>query len=267
MINPSDIRIIHNYEVTSQYGGMSYEGNVVYLRHLVDGYDETAFDIIDKMFESLIRDNRNVVINAYSRDLLDSDAKIDSWDNLLKQQYQYVALCRDYWLDNTYHYLIDVRHMGTVLCEVANPSCLLLGKYNNVKYNDIDAILNIGVSNPAEMLQEHPFVHGISCFVNEKNNQVLLLYRFAPKFEYVRAIYDIKSETVHLTFNDTEADYLKFENEVTNIKNSIDYRRLSLNRELDLFTNAKTAVLAETAIHKERIIRDFEEYLKPIKEI
>lgn len=267
MINPKDIRILHNYEVNIQYGSLSYAGHIVYLRHPIDGYDKKSFDELDETFKKLIDSKKNVSVVSHSVEILDAKDKIMRWNVCLQQQYQYVALCRNYWLDGTRHYLVDVSHLGTVLCEKAIPSCLLLGTHNRIEYTVINNILNVGVRNPVEMLQEHPLIHSISCFVNDKIKQVLLLYRFAPKFEYVRAIYDMESKTVQFTFNDTEADYLQFESEVASIKDSVDYRRLSLVRELDLFSVAKDAVLAESSKNKELFLRDFEEYLKPIIEI
>lgn len=267
MINPKDIRILHNYEVTIQYGAMSYAGNVVYLRHPVDGYDEKSFDELDKTFRELIDGNKNMSVVSHNAELLDTKDKIMRWDVCLQKQHQYVAYCRKYWFDDTHRISVDIRLLGTLLCEKVTPTNRLLGDNEYIDYEGVNIIFNVGLKNKFEMLQEHPHVHGIFCYVNEKTNQLYLLYRFAPKSQFVKVIYNNEVNTIQLTFSETQNAYSIFESEVESLKSGEDFRRLCLYQDKALFENAKQASLRESSKHNEQIFRDFEKYLSPIFEI
>lgn len=268
----NDIRILHDYTVNAHYGPLTVEGHVVYIRHLTDTYDETSFDDLDKALSLSIAKMRYVELRDHNAERLDTVEKVSAWDSRLKTELQYVAAYWYQWTDTNHkiHYMwmqsqiVYASVFSKCKADVATFhlfSCIL--PYGKA---ELDQLMNLYAQNPAEMFQNHPLVHSVTCYIDKAANTLLCYYRYVPSNVIVKAVYNLVDGSVSITCATTSIEYNQMEQEYSALKQMPNICYIGLNNQNKDFVNARDAILLELNSSKEPVMRDFASHLFVMQE-
>lgn len=268
----NDIRILHDFKVMVSYGPASFEGHVVYIRHLTDTYNEQSFDELDEGLKLSISNMRYVEFVEHTAELLDTTEKVDAWNERLKKNFQYVASFWNQWTDTNHfmHYMWISRQIvyASVFSECpANVATFhLLGCIVPYSKEKIDKLIAIQEQNPAEMFQNHPLAHSVTCFIDKSTNDLLCYYRHSPTNTIVRATYNLTDKSKSIAKATTNEEYIKFETEYGGLKLNKNIWYIGLNNQTKCFIEARDAILSEISQSDDAVLKEFAEYLSVMQE-
>lgn len=268
----NDIRILHDFKVMVTYGPASFEGHVVYIRHLTDTYNEQSFDELDEALKLSISNMRYVKLVEHRAERLDATEKVDAWDARLKSNLQYVASFWNQWTD-TNHYMYYMWMCRQIVyasvfsdCKADVATFHLLGCIVPYAKDQLDRLMELQKKNPAEMFQNHPLVHSVTCFIDRSVNTLLCFYRHLPSNIIVKATYNISDNGINIVKASTNEEYTRMEAEYTGLKHNNNIWYIGLNNQTDKFIKAKEAILEELNIKDDRVMKEFASYLCVMQE-
>lgn len=267
-----DIRILHNFKIKVNYGSTSFEGHVVYIRHLTDTYNEQSFDELDEALKLSISNMRYVEFVEHSAECLDTTEKVDAWDARLKKELQYVASFWNQWTD-TSHYMFYMWMCRQIVyasvfsdCRADVATFHLLGCIVPYAKDQLDQLMALQEQNPAEMFQNHPLVHSVTCFIDKSSNIILCYYRHAPSNTIVRATYGISDRCTNVFKATNDEERIELNAEYSGLKQNENIWYIGLNNQTQCFIDARNAILSEISRSDNAVLKEFAEYLSVMQE-
>ena len=173
-----------------------------------------------------------------------TDEDLKKWDNCLLSYKQLTANYR-FSFGHPLYYLIGGVCYATILVpkHLQLDPFINIGDYRYLNFQGADKVYNAIYYNPLLLLQQHPYIHGINCYREEKDMScVYFLYHHIKDSEQVRAIVDVKAGRVKeilYCINAQDLDKINAEIYDFNHCNHPKFVNLRLNNEKDLFTSAK----------------------------
>ena len=284
-------RILHEYEIADATN--QHFASIVYIREFnKDNSNSSLSDTVDATMEAMITAKCNVQRHNTPRQIW-YEEEVEELNKRLREEYQLKA------------YFTFFAEAGTgkdmEYSRVTIHTTILVREQADIPFfNNVGASLQ--VTNPAVIaftyfyhapspvftLQEHPLVHGIVCYKDAKNSDLLyMLYRHdANPLETIMAIVDINKGTVQLLLgtNSSQLDDITLLSPAFHSQNDYAplYRysyekviggyciptRIILNKERDKFQKAQSIVLSELLKSDNGITysHDMETYLKMMVE-
>ena len=266
-INPYHKRIFHEYEITDAYG--LHFASIVYVRELNPNNNNAALcDGVDAVMESVITNNCKVRLHKQAR-MITSQEEVEELNKRLREEYQLKAyftfFSESQGVGKDMEYSRVTIH-ATILIREKTDVCYFdnVGYSQQVTYQDVMAFtIFYHAPSPIYTLQEHPLVHGIVCYKEATDPDILyLLYRHNDNpVESILATVDVKQCKVDFlqgTDLKEQAEILTLSQAFVSQNNYAPiYRytysksasgycvptRIILNRERDKFKKAKDEVL------------------------
>lgn len=266
-VNPNYIRIFHEYEIADATD--QHFASIVYVRELNPNNDNAALcDGVDAVMERVITNNCKVRLHKQAR-IITLQEEVEDLNKRLHEEYQLKAYFTFFsesqgvgkdmeYSRVTIHATILVRNEADI-CYFDN-----VGYSQQVTYQDVMAFTFFyHAPSPVYTLQEHPLVHGIVCYKEATNPDILyLLYRHNENpVESILATVDVKQGKIDLllgTDPKEQAEIMSLSQAFVSQNNYAPlYRytysksasgycvpiRIILNRERDKFKKAKKMVL------------------------
>lgn len=268
----NDIRILHDYTVNVHYGPLAVEGHVVYIRHLTDTYDETSFDDLDNALSLSIANMRYVELLNHNAERLDTIDKVAAWDNRLKTELQYVAAFWNQWTDTNHYMNYRWMHRQIVYasvfskCKADVATFHLLGCIVPYEKAKLDQLMYLYAQNSAEMFQNHPLVHSVTCYIDKSAKALLCYYRYVPSNVIIKAVYSLIDGSVSIARATSAVEYNQMEQEYNALKQKPNICYIGLNNQNKDFVNARDAILVELNNSKDPVMKDFASYLCVMQE-
>lgn len=267
-----DIRIIHDFKVMVTYGLNSFEGHVVYIRHLTETYNEQSFDELDEALKLSISNMWYVEFVNHNAERLDTTEKIDAWDERLKKNLQYVASFWNQWTDTNhilyYKWMCRQIVYASVFsnCPADVATFHLLGCIVPYAEDQLDRMIALQEQNPAEMFQNHPLVHSVTCFIDRSANVLLCYYRHVPSYTIVKATYNLSNGSTNIFKAVSDDVYNELNAEYNGLNKNKNIWYIGLNNQTQCFIDARNAILSEISKNDDVVLQEFAEYLSVMQE-
>lgn len=261
-------RILHEYEIADKTN--QHFASIVYIREFnKNNAISSLCDDVDAMMEAMITAKCNVR-NRHLPKLVVMLEEVQELDKRLREEYQLKAYFTFYSETgdgkNMEYSRVTIHTTILVKNEMDVPYFNNLGFAQQVAYPAVEAFtIYYHAPSPVYTLQEHPLVHGIVCYKEATNSNILyFLYRHNnnPEESILATVDLVENKTVFLIGTDSDekdvilslsqafisqnnyAPLYKYRYE----KSAIGYcvpTRIVLNRELENFTRAKNIVMKE----------------------
>lgn len=269
VINTNYIRVFHEYEIAD--AARQHFASIVYVRELnSNNNNSTLCDGVDVVMERVIAAKCNVRLHKQPR-LISSQEEVEELDKRLREEYQLKAyftfFSESQGVGKDMEYSRVTIHATILVRDEADFYYFdNVGFSQQVTYQEVEAFTFFyHAPSPVFTLQEHPLVHGIVCYKEATNPDILyFLYRHnANPVESILTTIDVKQGKVDLllgTDPKERAEILSLSQAFVSQNNYAPlYRysyskstigfcvptRIILNRERDKFTKAKDLVLKE----------------------
>ena len=284
-------RILHEYEISDNSG--LHFASIVYLREInCNNSNISLCDNVDAIMQNIIQKNCHVC-NRNQPVTLSSKEEVDALDKRLSNEFQLKAYFTFFTVPNGVGKDIDCSYItihATILVKNESdvPYFNNIGFAYQASYNDIMTFTFFShTPSPVYTLQEHPLVHGIVCYKDATDGNIIyLLYRHNDNLqESIIAIVNLNNNFVDFllgTEPNDQNDILLLSQALVSQNNYAPLYRykiskglgycvpitLKLNKERDKFKEAQNIVIAELSKTSNGIVyaNDMAAYLKMMKE-
>ncbi len=270
-ISSEYIRIIHEYEIAD--ASNQHFASIIYVREVnANNNNSTLCDDVDAMMENVIMHNCNVCRHNAPKRIVFKE-EVEELNKRLLEEFQLKAYITFYseiqGVGKDMEYSRVTIHATILVKDEADVHFFdNVGFSQQVAYPQVEAFtFYYHTPSPVYTLQEHPLVHGIVCYKEATNSDILyLLYRHdVNPEESILASVDIKQGKIDFlqgTEPDERAELGNMSQAFISQNNYAPlyrYRyeksafgycvptRIILNRERDKFIKAKDLVLNELA--------------------
>jgi len=268
-----DNRYIHDITIEVVYVNTKHNVHVVYIRNTQGVDANNPFDILDKEIDEAL--NSLYYVNVLNHDciLINNDAELSKWDQMLKTHTLYRA---DFWFDwcdvaaPFPHVQMTNRIYATILVPPNSslvPSFSLIGVQKSVGQSEFNDICKAYKNNPILKLQEHPLLHGVTCYYDASLPGLTFFFNDVDTQTEVLITYNQNTKEAissHSNVNMQEATLISDMH--YRVQNDYNVSHLFLNRQNALFEEGKQALIAQLKSSEHPSDNSFIVYLTNMQE-
>lgn len=212
----------------------------------------SPLDILDKAIDEALNSLYYVNVLNHNCILIDNDAELSKWDKMLKTHTQYRA---DFWFDwcdiaaPFPHVQMTNRIYATILVPPNStpvPTFSLIGVRKSVGQSEFNDICKAYTNNPILKLQEHPLLHGVTCYYDASLPRLLFFFNDVDTHTEVFTTYNQNTKEIINSHSNANMQEAALINEMHNrVQNDYNVSHLFLNRQNALFEDGKQALIVQ----------------------